>query len=104
MPWWRYVANPGLGRIVKRKAYDLRRQPFLFTIKFTDLDLGTDFRMLNLDSAQRHVFAQDRGAHRAGNFPNLVATNIDAVAVSRQFIAVQLEADEHSLWIFLALD
>src|SRR5919201_5162991 len=90
-------ARPCLLRIVEREAHHRRRDPLLEAVELADLDLGPELRIAHVHPAERDVLLQHGRARPARADADLMAADVDAVAVRPRLVALELEADEHAL-------
>ena len=72
------------------------------TIQFSDLDFRTGFSMLQGHAAKGNVLLENWRTRAASDDADLVAADMNAVAMGRRFFAVEFEANQFALWVFLA--
>ena len=73
-------------------------------VELPHLDLGAQRGIGDVHAAKGNVLLQDRGAGGAGDRADLGAADMDAIALPRRLIAVELEADELIAGMLLAAE
>src|SRR4051794_32790753 len=94
---WGSGSYAGLVRVVEREAYDVGRDALLLPVELPDLDAGAQGGVLDGQSAQGDVLAQERGSGSARDHADLRPADIDAVAMTSRLVPGELQPDEGPL-------